>query len=316
MKRSEIVLALAAGALTLRPTVSVAQATPVTLRIGASPSESALPLAYAMRAGLFERSGMKIELSKMSSGSAVAAGIAGGSFDIGNSNLLAIILGYARGLPFTMIAPSCVWLPNSEGGLVVNASSPLHTAKDFIGKAIAPGASNGISFLGMRAWMDANGADGSTIKMVEMAPIPALVALEQGRIDGITLINPAFTLAISGGKVRRVANIWSTISPRLLLLCWFASSTWVQRNRALAKRFVHVIAEAGAFVNTHADETLADLVTLTGLERSLLARMHRDLQVPAIVPAEAQPLIDTAAKYKAIDRPFPAAEIISDVALK
>jgi ABC-type nitrate/sulfonate/bicarbonate transport system substrate-binding protein len=152
--------------------------------------------------------------------------------------------------------------------------------------------------------------------MVEMAQVAAQAALDQGRVDGITIVNPAYTLATSGGKARRVANIWSTIAPRLLLVCWFATTTWVERNRASAERFAQVIAEAGAYVNAHPEETLGDLVDLTGLDRALLARMHRILQVPTIMPSEVQPFIDTAAKYKAIERGYPASEIISDVALK
>jgi NitT/TauT family transport system substrate-binding protein len=315
LSRQQALATIAAG-LTLRPAGAGAQAAPATIRIGAPPTEQMLPGVYAMRAGLFERAGIKIELTKMPSGAAVAAAIAAGALDIGNSSMLAIVLGHSRGVPFTIVAPSGLWLPTSEGGLVAASSSPLRTAKDFVGKTISAAAVNDINSLAMKAWMDQNGADSSSLKVVEIPQLAAPVALEQGRVDGITVTNPAFTLATSGGKARLVANIWSAISPRLLLVCWFSTTSWVERNRGVAERFSRVIAEAATYCNSHVEETIGDLVDLTGLDRSLVARMKRTFQTTTVSAGEVQPLIDVAAKYKAIEKAFPANEIIAETALK
>ena len=269
-----------------------------------------------MRAGLFERAGIKIELTKSSSGAATAAAIAGGANDIGFSSMLGVVLGYARGVPFTILAPSGLQVATSDRGLLVASSSPLRTAKDFVGKTFAAAAVNDITLLVLRAWMDQNGADSSTVKVVEIPQAAAPAALEQGRVDAIMVSNPAYTMAVAGGKARLVTNIFTSISPRWLIVCWFTTTGWVERNRAVAERFARVHAEAATYVNNHVDETLDDLVQLTGLDRSLCQRMRRSLQTPAVVAAEIQPVIDVAVKYKVLEKGFSARDLISEAAVK
>ena len=50
--------------------------------------------------------------------------------------LLTIVIGHARGVPFTIVAPTGLWVPSSEGGLLVASSSPLRAARDFVGKTL------------------------------------------------------------------------------------------------------------------------------------------------------------------------------------
>ena len=43
--------------------------------------------------------------------------------------------------------------------------------------------------------------------------------------------------------------------------------------------------------------------------------MKRFPQVPNVLASDLQPVIDAAARYKMIDRPYPAPEIISEAAV-
>ena len=312
LSRKHALTAIAAG-VSLAPLAARAQGL-VTIRVGGPPAEQELPLVYAMHAGLFERAGIKIELGKGSSGAATAAAVAAGALDVGLSSMLAIVLGHARGVPLTIVAPAGLFLPDTPGGLVVLDSSPLNTAKDFNGKTISAAAVNDINSLAMWSWMDKNGGDSSTVKVVELPQAAQPAALQQGRVDGITVSNPAFTVAMSTGKVRLVANIWSAISPRILLVCWFSTTGWVERNRSVAERFGRVIAEAATYCNGHVAETVDDLVALSGLDRDLVVRMKRTFQTPTVKAAEIQPMIDGAAKYKMLSKSFPASEIIAETA--
>ena len=312
LSRKRALATIAAG-ISLAPRAVRSQAL-VTLRVGGPPVEAGLPLFYAHRAGLFERAGIKLELSKGSNGAAAAAAVAGGALDVGLSSMLAIILGHARGVPLTIVAPSGLTILGSPGGLVVLNSSPLSTAKDFNGKTIAAAAVNDVNSLGMWCWMDQNGGDSSTVKVVEIPQAAQPTALEQGRVDGITVSNQAFTLAMSTGKMRLVTNVWNAIAPRILLVCWFSTTGWVERNRSVAERFGKVIAEAATYCNGHVAETVDDLVTLSGLDRSLVTQMKRNFQTPTVKAAEIQPMIDGAVKYKLLAKSFPAREIIAETA--
>jgi hypothetical protein len=50
--------------------------------------------------------------------------------------------------------------------------------------------------------------------------------------------------------------------------------------------------------------------------RGVVLKMHRGFFTTTLTPDEVQPLIDAAAKYKAIDRAFHASELISAVVPK
>ena len=275
-----------------------------------------MPLVYGVRAGAFERAGVKVELTRTASGAGTLAGVVGGALDIGVSSMLSIVLGRVHGVPFTIVAPMGLWLPDSEGGLLVAASSSLRTAPGFVGKTVSAAAVNDISDLAMRVWMDRNGADSQSVKVLELPQSAAQAALEQGRVDGIAVTDPVFAAAVASDKVRFVANIYSAISRRYLLGGLVATTQWVEQNRAAAERFARVIAQTSNYVNGHAAETLQDVVDWSGLDRSLLAHMKRTVYVPGLSAAEIQPVIDVAVHYKVFEKAFPATDLISDAAVK
>jgi NitT/TauT family transport system substrate-binding protein len=293
---------------------AAAQPAPVTIRVGAPVTETSTPLVYAMRAGLFERAGIRIELSKLASGAAVSAAVASGALDAGNTSLLALIQGHARGIPFAIIAAAGnLWGPGSEGGLLVQDPA-LREPKDFAGKTITAAAVNDINALAMQAWLDRGGADPKSVKFIEIPQPAAPAALEAGRVDGVTLLGAAYATALASPKVRAVGNIFGAIAPRFTITAWFSTRTWVDRNRAAAGRFARVMSEAAAYTNAHPEETLGDLVGFTGMDRAVAAKMKRANFTTVLNPAEVQPVIDVAARYKAIDQGFPASELIVDVA--
>lgn len=307
----------AALLLTLLPSFGHAQTAPVTIRIASPVTETATPLVYAMRAGLFERAGIKIELTRMTSGAAAGAAVAGGAMDVGGTSMLALILGHARGIPFTIVsAANNLWFSNAEGGLLVQAASGLREPKDFAGKIISAAAVNDINSLAMQAWMDQGGADSKTVKFVEIPQPAAPAALEAGRVDGVTLTGSAYAIAQANPKIRLVGNIFSAISPRYVITAWFSTRGWVEKNHAIAERFARIMSEAAAYTNSHPAETLPDMVEFTGMDRAIASRMKRATFTTTLVPSEIQPIIDVAVKYKVLDKGFAASEIISEVVPK
>lgn len=79
---------------------------------------------------------------------------------------------------------------------------------------------------------------------------------------------------------------------------------------------MHVIHDANAYVTAHETETNPVLATFAKIDLAVLEHMNH-IERPAFLDAaQIQPLIDQAARYKFISKPFPAAELISDYALK
>lgn len=304
-----------AAALLLTGALAAAQPAPLTtIHVGATPIDSLAPVLYAMRSGLFEKAGLKLELTMMTSGNVVTEAVAGGALDLGLSSLVALIQGHLRGIPLTIVAPGGLWVDSNVAGLVVATASPLRTAKDFNGKTLCTPSLQSLDTVAMDAWLDQNGGDSKTVHFFELPALSAPAALEAGRVDGAILNNPAFSAALEGGKNRAVARIYNAIAKQFLLGVWFTTTGYVEKNRSAAERFSRVVAEAAVYTRAHPEATTDDIVQITKLDRNLVARMPRTMVGTTISAADIQPVIDSAAKYKFITKGFSATELISDAA--
>ena len=144
------------------------------------------------------------------------------------------------------------------------------------------------------------------------APGSAVVTeLSSGRVAAGTLQNPFMAKAIASGAVRVLGYHLSSIGPRLMQSAWFATSAYLTQNAAAVRTFAQVMQTASAYCNTHQAQTVELLASFTKMDPSTIASMSRTVFASTLDPALIQPLIDTAAKYKTIDKPFEAREFIA-----
>ena len=292
-----------------------AQSALTTIRAGATPIDSLAPVAYAMRTGMFEKAGLQIELSMMASGNAITAAVAGGALDIGLSSLVAIIQGHLRGIPFTIVAPGGLWVDADTNGLLVPKSSTLRKASDFNGKTISTNALASLDTVAMQAWVDQNGGNSKTLHFFELPAAAVEAALSQGRIDASLLSNPQYAAAIADGA-RSVGHVYDAVARQFSLGVWVAMQSYVDKNHAVVERFSRVVADAGAFARAHPEATVADEAQYTKQDPSVIAHMQRQRMGTTVSASDIQPVIDASAKYKFIEKAFPATDLISDAAAR
>jgi NitT/TauT family transport system substrate-binding protein len=292
-----------------------AQSSLTTIRVGATPIDSLAPVAYAMRTGMFEKVRLQIELSMMASGNAITAAVVGGALDVGLSSLDGIIQGYLRGVPLTIVAPGGLWVDADTNGLLIPKSSPLRKASDFNGKTISTNALASVGTVAVQAWVDQNGGDSKTLHFFELPATAAEAALSQGRVDASLLSNPQYAAAIADGA-RRVAHVYDAVGRQFSLGVWVAMQSYVEKNRSVVERFSRVVADAGAFARAHPEATVGDEAQYTKQNPLVIAHMQRQRMGTTVNASDMQPVIDALAKYKLIEKAFPATELISDAAAR
>ncbi|HEY5341739.1 MAG TPA: hypothetical protein VIK27_11990, partial [Candidatus Aquilonibacter sp.] len=91
---------------------------------------------------------------------------------------------------------------------------------------------------------------------------------------------------------------------------------WARAHPDLARKFVAVMAETAKWANGHHAETAKMIVALTKMPPDVANKMERAYYGERLDPALIQPVIDATAKYGAIPKAFPAAEIIDADALR
>ncbi len=304
-----ILLALCTGS-------AIAQTAP-TIRVAAPPSEDTAPILYAMKADLFTKAGLNVQLTQMSSGAAISAAVAGNAIDIGFSSLQGLISGHSHGLGFQLIAPGGVYTSKDPYALmVVRADSNIHTAKDLGGKTIGSPALKDLDWIASYAWIEKNGGDPKAAKFIEL-PNPTLSpALLDGRLDAFTVGEPWIQRALDTGKVRILSKSFEAIAPTFLMTGWFSTNDYVSKNRDAVEKFERVMRDASEYADAHHAEMVPLLASFTKLDADLIAKTIKNNGNPYLDPKLVQPMIDITAKYQIIDKSFSASDLISPAALK
>ena len=306
MKRTLAALLLVAA--TLLPAGAGADA-PVTVRVATTPIELGAQVLYAQDQGFFKRAGVTVDVQLMDSGAAIAAAVASGALDIAQANLVSLATAHERSLPFVLIAPAGLYTAGSPTtSLVVAKSSTIKTGKDLENKTVAGNGLRNITQIGADAWMDQNGGDSAKMRFIEM-PFPQMgAALAAGRIDAAVIAEPELSAAVAGGA-RIVGQPYTAIGKQFLIGGWFTTSAWAKAHPDEVKRFVSAIVEAGKWANGHRDESARILAKYTKITVS--PSMKRTVYAERLNPADIQPLLDAAVKYKALKNAVSASELIA-----
>jgi NitT/TauT family transport system substrate-binding protein len=298
------------AASVLLPSMARAQ-TPASLNVAGVPEDSITPALYADQSGLFTKYGLTVHLSSERSGSAIASGVAGGSYQIAKSSIVSLILARAKGIPFVIVAPGAFYSaakPNTA--MLVAKASPIKTAAELNGKTIAVSALGDLYTLSTKAWMAKNGGDPDSIKLVELpiSEVPAAVA--SGRIDAGMVIEPVLERAIESGTIRVIAHPMDAIAARFLYSGWFTMNDWATAHPKETSAFVTALRDASIYTNAHESQTVDLLAKFSGIAPSDIAKMVRAEGGTALDPKQIQPVIDACAKYKLIPTAFDAREMI------
>lgn len=254
--------------------------------------------AYTLAGGFFKKYGVDASVGSggASGGGAIVAAVAGGSAEVGFSNLISVVAAIERGIPITIIAPSTVF--NSKAPDIVLAQSRRTSYKsgsDLTGKVVAVTTLDGELQLGAAVWIDKTGGNSKSVHFVELPESAMSAALVQGRVDAAMMTEPHFTQA--RGDVALLANADSAIAPLFISGVYFAASAWVDAHPDATRRVAQAIRESAHWANTHHAETAAVLAHDVGLDPATIALMTRSTFAEALTPAAIQPAVDVAFGY-------------------
>lgn len=290
------------------PAAGDAQGT-VVLHIGTSGKEADAQAYFAAELGFFKKRGLNVQIDTMANGSAIAAGVASGALQFGDSNLITIATARERGIPFVVVAGGGQYSTNAPTTLMVTApNNAAKTAKDLNGKIVAGVSLKGLDDMVAHAWIDQNGGDSTTIKYIELPPSEMVAALERGIVDAVLLPEPA--LSAGRARVRVLGRAYDAVAKQFLISGWFAGSDWAAKNPAVVKAFAEAVGESAQWANANREKAAVILEKYTKIEADSSQARLRITFAQSLDPALVQPVIDAGARYKIIAKPYPAAEIL------
>ena len=278
------------------------------IRVGLSPFEAQFGAYYAQELGLFKRAGLDVQISQISNGAAIAAAVVGGSLEIGATNPMSLAAAVERGIKLVYFAPGYMYDASTPpiDALAVAVSSPIRNAKDLNGKVVAGLGVKSVDQVSIYAWVDQHGGDSKTLSFIELAPNVMAEALVDGRVAAANIGEPALSASIDAGKTRILGRSWDAIGKRYLTAGWFATPDWLSKNSDAARRF-------GVAINQAATWAVQNPESAATMQQKYLhvtyTRAH-EYHARSLDPGMLQPLLDAAYRYKAIDRPLDAREMI------
>jgi NitT/TauT family transport system substrate-binding protein len=191
--------------------------------------------------------------------------------------------------------------------MMVPKGSAINAPRDLAGKTVACNGINGIPEYCIRAWVDKNGGDSTTMKFVEMNFAQMMDALGSARVDAASVTEPFITEAKSTG--RAIGAPFDACAPRFLLDVFIASRDWAGANHEAVRRFQTANAQTAIWANHNQDKTAAILIKYTKLPEATVRTMRRAVFAEKWNVAEAQPLVELTAKYGNVPR-FAIEEIL------
>jgi NitT/TauT family transport system substrate-binding protein len=199
--------------------------------------------------------------------------------------------------------------------MLVSVDSPIKSGRDLNGKTLGSASLRDINAAASLAWIDKTGGDSKTVKVVEVPASAGAAFLEEHRADAVTLNEPAVSQAVASGKTRILAAPYDAVGAGMTA-GFAAMSPYVDANRDAMARFAKAMHEASVYTNTHLPETVDLVAAYSGVPSDVVAKSVRFIDAEYLEPRYLQPMIDLCSRYQLIDKDFPAADVISPVAVK
>lgn len=269
----------------------------VPLELGAMPTDGSAEALYADDRGFFKDGGIDARLTVMTNTASLAAAVQGGTLEIGFGSIVPLAEARARGINFKIIWPAATFVgPPSPNLIMVAKTAPFKTAADLDGKTIAVNGLRDLTQYEVQAWIDRNGGDVRSVKLVEIPFSEMAAALAAGRVDAAILAEPFLTAAKSTARVLGDANV--AIAPRYAITCWFATENWLAQRPDVARRFAAVMQQTSRWANRHRSETAAILSRRSKIPPEVSSTMSRSFYGESRPePAMFQPVLNAASRY-------------------
>jgi ABC-type nitrate/sulfonate/bicarbonate transport system substrate-binding protein len=307
LSRARTLAFLGAGAAAL-PRGARAQA--ATIRFGTSPfADSYLLPTYAVEMGFFKNAGLNVELSPFASAGAVGIALAGNALDVGHSDVIVVANAFNHGVPWRLFAGGGIYAGDAPTTLLCAAQTGgVQSAKDLEGKQIGVVSLQSISSLGVKSWIESSGVSLANVKFFELPYATMVPALNRGDIAAAFIAEPF--LSQLRKDVRVLASAYDAIAKSFFISAIFASQPWLTDNAATARKLVQVLNDTIRWANTHHDDTAVIAANATKLPLETVRHMTR-VRYAALDAKLVQPVLDAAVKYKSIDKPVVAGDIIA-----
>ena len=265
-------------------TTATTAVTPATINVGVLPIADVAPLYLGIKQGFFAKQKLTVVPHALQGGAAVVSAVIGGSLDFGFGATANLILAASHNLPVQFVAQgdqAAATTAAAWSGILVSGTSGITSIKDLAGKTIASNALQGENELALDAVLEANGVNPSSVHVVAM-PFPSMpAALAAGQVQAVTEVEP-FVSAIEAKGGKLLSPLFEGMQPNLLVAGYFTTSSEIQTNPDIVKRFVTAINESLTYAAANPTAVRAIIPTYTSIPAAAAANLKLPVWAPTL----------------------------------
>ncbi len=300
---------LAAPLLVLAPGSRAGAQSSDAIVVASPPNDSSGEVFYAVDMGFFAKAGLNVTVMPMNNAGAIAPAIASGAVAIGNLTVPSIAVARDKGVALTIIAPGAVYSSAAPtSGIIVLKNSPLKKASDLNGKTLATRDITNLSYYGANAWIDKNGGDSKSVHWIEISDTADVAAMQQNRIDGASVSEPALDDAIHG-EGRMLGAVYDAIGDKFVTSAFFTTVGYAKAHPDVMRKFAAAILAAGKWANQNHAASAKIMEKYAGVP--IPPENTRVTYSERLRAADAQPVLDMLMRYGVIKAGTRAADLFS-----
>jgi NitT/TauT family transport system substrate-binding protein len=213
-------------------------------------------VGFGIEKGFFKKQKLDIKLEPTQGGAATIPALVSGDIQIGGSNVVSLLLASQKNLPIRAIAAGTSAQASGEkdfGALIAAKGKGISDPKDLEGKTVAVNTLNNIAEVVVKAALEKQGVDPSTLKLSEV-PFPEMQpALAKGSVDAAFSIEPFVTQSVAKGDEVLGYSYVDTESD-MQVGAYAVTDQFAEENAEAVKGFKAAVAETASYVDAHEDE--------------------------------------------------------------
>jgi NitT/TauT family transport system substrate-binding protein len=204
----------------------------------------------AKRQGLFEKEGIKAELTIYRSGSETFEAMAAGAADLQLNSAALVAAGRMKGVPTKAVAGAALgyygWY------LMVKEDSPIKTVEDLAGKKVGITAAGSASDVLARWTMQDRKIQFTPVALGGGGLVPNMLS---GNVDAIVLYSPLSFQVMMKKQGRSLIDFGATV-PQHLSGLWIATDKYIQDKPQNIQKVLNALFGGVVYLQTHRDEAI------------------------------------------------------------
>lgn len=272
------------------------------VRVASLPISDQIALQVGIDEGIFEKHGLDVEVVPAQGGAQAIPALMSGDIQFAIGQPFGPFRAGLQDLGVTVIGNFSSSL--AEGldvnGVVSLGDSGIVTPKDLAGKKVAVNSLGAAGDLTIKAAVDADGGDSSTVEFVEVAFPDAEAQLVAGNIDAAWVPDP-FQSKIAAGGGNIVVHPYQAILPGLTVLTTITTNELIEKDPELVKEYATASAEALEFTQNNDAAARAAIVKHLGIPAEVAEKLTLPTFDAKLDIAQITELAELALEYGTLD---------------